>query len=266
MTGAERIFDAITDVRGDYVDAAGDYRFARRHPAVPAAWRQYAALAACLVLIVGGAFALSRVRMGGSGGDAGGGWTSGSANGGSDNGGDGSDWNGAPPPGTAGGSEPGDGAPPPLGGTVEGDPPSGEEAPRGVTALRAEGETESVSVLRELTLTFREDGTVLAEDRYVLTNTGTEDVTVTLRWGAAALVSCSRNAEILEDNAYRVAIPDGCTAELVLESVAVPADGVLTVEEPQGFAALESTVSIVNRQWMEERGVTVMLGDTVLDP
>ena len=54
MTGAEQIFDAITQVRDDYVDAAGDYRFARRRWTVPAAWRQYAALAACLVLIVGG--------------------------------------------------------------------------------------------------------------------------------------------------------------------------------------------------------------------
>ena len=64
MTGAEQIFDAITQVRDDYVDAAGDYRFARRRWTVPAAWRQYAALAACLVLIVGGVFALSQVRMG----------------------------------------------------------------------------------------------------------------------------------------------------------------------------------------------------------
>ena len=58
MSGAERIFDAITNVRSDYVDEAGDYRFVRRHRwTVAAEWRRYAALAACLALIVGGTFA-----------------------------------------------------------------------------------------------------------------------------------------------------------------------------------------------------------------
>lgn len=274
MSGAERIFDAITNVRSDYVDEAGDYRFVRRHRwTVPAEWRRYAALAACLALIVGGTFALSQVRMGSSGGD---GWngSSGSANGGAvsgDSAGGGWDANTALPPE---GAEPGDAAPPPTGPAV-GEPPSGEWSygsggpvalAQKIPALTAEGAAECVTAARTLTLTFFEDGSVRSEDRYVLSNTGAEGCAMTLRWDGAELVDWSRNMEVLEDDAHRLGIPDGCTAELVLESAAVPADGVLTVEEPQGFAVTESTVSIVNRQWMEERGITVTLGDTAIDP
>ena len=66
---AEILFDAVTGIRPELVERALDAPI-RRRPV----WRRYAALAACLALIVGGAFALSQVRMGSSGGD---GWTTG---------------------------------------------------------------------------------------------------------------------------------------------------------------------------------------------
>ena len=272
MSGADRLFDAITEVRGDYIDAAGDCRFVRRRT-LPAAWRQYAAVAACLALIVGGVFALSQVRMGGS--DGGNGWSGSADNGGGAAGGG---WNGstASPPGSA---EPGDAAPPT--GPAGEDPPSGEgsygsEVPAAlaqkIPALTAEGETEHVTAARTLTLTFSEDHRIVrAEDRYVLTNTGAEGCTVTLRCDGVELVDWSGDMEMeweYEDNIGRgrLVLPAGCTAEWVLESAVVPVDGVLTVEEPQGFAVTESTVTIVNRQWMEERGITVMLGGEGIDP
>lgn len=49
MNKAEKLFDAITDVRDDLIDAAQTYRFKRRVPL----WKRYGSLAACLILLLG---------------------------------------------------------------------------------------------------------------------------------------------------------------------------------------------------------------------
>jgi len=49
MNKAEKLFDAITDVRDDLIDAAQTYRFRRRAPL----WKRYGSLAACLILLLG---------------------------------------------------------------------------------------------------------------------------------------------------------------------------------------------------------------------
>ena len=49
MRGAEKLFDAITEVREDLVEEALDYRFQAKK-AVP--WQRYAKWAACLALVV----------------------------------------------------------------------------------------------------------------------------------------------------------------------------------------------------------------------
>ena len=262
MTGAERVFDAITQVRDDYVDAAGDHRFARRRWTAPPTWRQYAALAACLVLIVGGAFALSQVRMGSmdNGGD---GWTGGSANAGSG-------WNGnaAPPPE---GDEPGDTAPPPTG-PDEGDPPSGEgsgcelalywdctDGAVPTLVLEAEG----VTVTREVTLMFYESAPTWVKDRYILT-AGESGGMVTAHYEGAAFLNWSGDAAELEDGTF--ALPAGGMAEAVIRTEAAAAGSVLSLAEPEGVTPEDTTVIVASRRWMEKRGITVMLGDTVLDP
>lgn len=228
---------------------------------MPPAWRQYAALAACLVLIVGGAFALSQVRMGsmGNGGD---GWTGGSANAGGG-------WNGnaAPPPE---GDEPGDTAPPPTG-PDEGGAPSGEgsgcelvlswdctDGAVPTLALEAEG----VTVTREVTLMFYESAPTWVTDRYILT-AGESGGLVTARYEGAAFLNWSGDAAELEDGTF--ALPAGGMAEAVICTEAA-AGSVLSLAEPEGVTPEDTTVIIASRQWMEERGITVMLGDTVLDP
>ena len=73
---AEILFDAITAVREDLIEAAQNYVFHKK----PSAWRRYAALAACLVVVVGLGFGAVRLGllggMGGSGSN-----TSGAADG-----------------------------------------------------------------------------------------------------------------------------------------------------------------------------------------
>ena len=64
---AEILFDAITAVREDLIEAAQNYVFRKK----PSAWRRYAALAACLVVVAGLGFGAVRLGllggMGGSG-------------------------------------------------------------------------------------------------------------------------------------------------------------------------------------------------------
>ena len=64
MRGAEKLFDAITEVREDLVEEALDYRFQAKK-AVP--WQRYAKWAACLALVVciGYLAANLDLRMGG---------------------------------------------------------------------------------------------------------------------------------------------------------------------------------------------------------
>lgn len=264
MSGADRLFDAITEVRGDYIDAAGDFRFVRR--SLPAAWRRYAALAACLALILSGALALSRMRMGSSGGNAG---STGGADSGYDIGGtDGSGWNGAALPEDR---EPsGDTAPPPMGPAGEGDTPDGEYgeyppcwdcADGAVPALTLK--TEGVTVAREVTLEFYEGSPTWVKDRYILT-AGVSGGTVTVRYDGPSFPHWSGDAAEQEDGTY--ALDAGGTAEVVLCTEVKTAYGVLSLAEPEGVTPTDTTVIVAGRQWMEARGITVTLGDTVLDP
>ena len=73
---AEILFDAITAVREDLIEAAQNYVFHKK----PSAWLRYAALAACLVVVAGLGFGALRLGlldgMGGSGSN-----TSGAADG-----------------------------------------------------------------------------------------------------------------------------------------------------------------------------------------
>lgn len=66
VSGGEKLFDAITGVREDLVEEALDYRFAR-----PAAhWQRMAALAACLLFVVGVSLGALRFFTWGCGGAA----------------------------------------------------------------------------------------------------------------------------------------------------------------------------------------------------
>ena len=62
MSGAEKLFDAITEVREDLIDEALDYRFVRKKAIH---WQRYAALAACLALVVCIGYLAANLRMGG---------------------------------------------------------------------------------------------------------------------------------------------------------------------------------------------------------
>lgn len=65
---SEIFFDAITNIREDLVEEAQEFVFRKHH-----VWRRYAGMAACLVLAVTllfGAYQLSQIRMGSSGGSA----------------------------------------------------------------------------------------------------------------------------------------------------------------------------------------------------
>jgi len=57
MSKAEKLFEAITDVRDDLVEDALDHRFVRRPPL----WQRYGGLVACLAIVLG---ALTLFRMG----------------------------------------------------------------------------------------------------------------------------------------------------------------------------------------------------------
>ena len=56
---AEILFDAITAVREDLIEAAQNYVFHKK----PSAWRRYAALAACLVMVAGLGFGALRLGL-----------------------------------------------------------------------------------------------------------------------------------------------------------------------------------------------------------
>ena len=62
MSGAEKLFDAITEVREDLVEEALDYRFPQKKP-IP--WQRYVPLAACLALVVCIGYLAANLRMGG---------------------------------------------------------------------------------------------------------------------------------------------------------------------------------------------------------
>ena len=238
MSGAEKFFDAITEVREDLLEEALDYRFTKRK-AIP--WQRYAGLAACLALVVCIGYLAANLRMGGM--DAAAGNSTGSGNGtvtdGADAGGDTAD--GAAPEDS---DTTGDSAMPPpndAGGAGE----SGAAIGSAVPALSLAEAVEGITAERTLTLEFAPDGTVYATDVYTLANAGTEPVTVALAFDDAA-ASCTVDGVSVEDGAHVSLLKAGASAEIVLRSKAAVEGDTLALDSPVNLTVAEASLVLQN--------------------
>ncbi len=240
MRGAEKLFDAITEVREDLVEEALDYRFQAKK-AVP--WQRYAKWAACLALVVciGYLAANLDLRMGGmnsaagnSGSNGAAGETTGDT---ADDAGDSDlttgagapeDSDGSAAPGDSSGSESGT-----VGGSV-------------VPALSLAEEDSGVTAVRTLVLTFYQDGTAIATDYYTLTNSGEAAVTVTLCYEGAGVRACLLDGEEISSGTA-LTLESGETAEVVLDSAVTPEDNTLTLATPGNLEVPEATLHLINQ-------------------
>ena len=240
MRGAEKLFDAITEVREDLVEEALDYRFQAKK-AVP--WQRYAKWAACLALVVciGYLAANLDLRMGGmnsaagnSGSNSAAGETTGDT---ADDAGDSDlttgagapeDSDGSAAPGDSSGSESGT-----VGGSV-------------VPALSLAEEDSGVTAVRTLVLTFYQDGTAIATDYYTLTNSGEAAVTVTLCYEGAGVRACLLDGEEISSGTA-LTLESGETAEVVLDSAVTPEDNTLTLATPGNLEVPEATLHLINQ-------------------
>ena len=240
MSGAEKLFDAITEVREDLVEEALDYRFQAKK-AVP--WQRYAKWAACLALVVciGYLAANLDLRMGGmnsaagnSGSNGAAGETTGDT---ADDAGDSDlttgagapeDSDGSAAPGDSSGSESGT-----VGGSV-------------VPALSLAEEDSGVTAVRTLVLTFYQDGTAIATDYYTLTNSGEAAVTVTLCYEGAGVRACLLDGEEISSGTA-LTLESGETAEVVLDSAVTPEDNTLTLATPGNLEVPEATLHLINQ-------------------
>ena len=238
MRGAEKLFDAITEVREDLVEEALDYRFQAKK-AVP--WQRYAKWAACLALVVciGYLAANLDLRMGGmnsaagnSGSNSAAGETTGDT---ADDAGDSDLTTGAGAPEDSDGSAaPGDG---------------GESEAAGssvVPALSLAEEDSSITAVRTLALEFYQDGTAIATDYYTLTNSGEAAVTVTLCYEGAGVRACLLNGEEISSGTA-LTLESGETAEVVLDSAVTPEDNTLTLATPGNLEVPEATLHLINQ-------------------
>ena len=238
MRGAEKLFDAITEVREDLVEEALDYRFQAKK-AVP--WQRYAKWAACLALVVciGYLAANLDLRMGGmnsaagnSGSNSAAGETTGDT---ADDAGDSDLTTGAGAPEDSDGSAaPGDG---------------GESEAAGssvVPALSLAEEDSGVTAVRTLVLTFYQDGTAIATDYYTLTNSGEAAVTVTLCYEGAGVRACLLDGEEISSGTA-LTLESGETAEVVLDSAVTPEDNTLTLATPGNLEVPEATLHLINQ-------------------
>ena len=240
MSGAEKLFDAITEVREDLVEEALDYRFQAKK-AVP--WQRYAKWAACLALVVciGYLAANLDLRMGGmnsaagnSGSNSAAGETTGDT---ADDTGDSDlttgagapeDSDGSAAPGDSSGSESGT-----VGGSV-------------VPALSLAEEDSSITAVRTLALEFYQDGTAIATDYYTLTNSGEAAVTVTLCYEGAGVRACLLDGEEISSGTA-LTLESGETAEVVLDSAVTPEDNTLTLATPGNLEVPEATLHLINQ-------------------
>lgn len=240
MRGAEKLFDAITEVREDLVEEALDYRFQAKK-AVP--WQRYAKWAACLALVVciGYLAANLDLRMGGmnsaagnSGSNGAAGETTGDT---ADDAGDSDlttgagapeDSDGSAAPGDSSGSESGT-----VGGSV-------------VPALSLAEEDSGVTAVRTLVLTFYQDGTAIATDYYTLTNSGEAAVTVTLCYEGAGVRACLLDGEEISSGTA-LTLESGETAEVALDSAVTPEDNTLTLATPGNLEVPEATLHLINQ-------------------
>ena len=238
MRGAEKLFDAITEVREDLVEEALDYRFQAKK-AVP--WQRYAKWAACLALVVciGYLAANLDLRMGGmnsaagnSGSNSAAGETTGDT---ADDAGDSDLTTGAGAPEDSDGSAaPGDG---------------GESEAAGssvVPALSLAEEDSSITAVRTLALEFYQDGTAIATDYYTLTNSGEAAVTVTLCYEGAGVRACLLDGEEISSGTA-LTLESGATAEVVLDSAVTPEDNTLTLATPGNLEVPEATLHLINQ-------------------
>ena len=228
MTGAEKLFDAITAVREDLVEEALDYRFQAKKT-IP--WQRYAKWAACLALVVciGYLAANLDLGMGGMNSTAD---SSGSANGaGETTGNTGND--------TGDSATGSDGAAPEDGGESEA---VGSSV---VPALSLAEADSGVTAERTLTLEFASDGTVYATDVYILTNAGTEPVTAALAFDDAA-VSCTVDGVSVEDGAHVSLLKAGASAEIVLRSKAAVEGDTLALDSPVNLTVAQAALVLQN--------------------
>ena len=238
MRGAEKLFDAITEVREDLVEEALDYRFQAKK-AVP--WQRYAKWAACLALVVciGYLAANLDLRMGGmnsaagnSGSNGAAGETTGDT---ADDAGDSDLTTGAGAPEDSDGSAaPGDG---------------GESEAAGssvVPALSLAEEDSGVTAVRTLVLTFYQDGTAIATDYYTLTNSGEAAVTVTLCYEGTGVRACLLDGEEISSGTA-LTLESGETAEVALDSAVTPEDNTLTLATPGNLEVPEATLHLINQ-------------------
>ena len=240
MRGAEKLFDAITEVREDLVEEALDYRFQAKK-AVP--WQRYAKWAACLALVVciGYLAANLDLRMGGMNSAAGNSGSNGAAGetigDTADDAGDSDlttgagapeDSDGSAAPGDSSGSESGT-----VGGSV-------------VPALSLAEEDSGVTAVRTLVLTFYQDGTAIATDYYTLTNSGEAAVTVTLCYEGAGVRAYLLDGEEISSGTA-LTLESGETAEVVLDSAVTPEDNTLTLATPGNLEVPEATLHLINQ-------------------
>ena len=238
MRGAEKLFDAITEVREDLVEEALDYRFQAKK-AVP--WQRYAKWAACLALVVciGYLAANLDLRMGGmnsaagnSGSNGAAGETTGDT---ADDAGDSDLTTGAGAPEDSDGSAaPGDG---------------GESEAAGssvVPALSLAEEDSSITAVRTLALEFYQDGTAIATDYYTLTNSGEAAVTVTLCYEGPGVRAYLLDGEEISSGTA-LTLESGETAEVVLDSAVTPEDNTLTLATPGNLEVPEATLHLINQ-------------------
>ena len=233
MRGAEKLFDAITEVREDLVEEALDHRFQAKK-AIP--WQRYAKWAACLALVVciGYLAANLDLRMGSMNSAAG---NSGSNSAAGETTGDTADDAGD---GSTSGS---DGAAPENGGSGgESEPTPSSEVP----ALSLAEEDSGVTAVRTLTLEFAPDGTASATDRYTLTNGGETAVTVTLCYEGTDVFFCTLNGDEISSGT-QLTLESGGTAEVVLYSAVMPEDNTLTLAVPGNLEVPEATLHLIDQ-------------------
>ena len=240
MTGAEKLFDAITAVREDLVEEALDYRFQAKKT-IP--WQRYAKWAACLALVVciGYLAANLDLGMGGMNSTAD---SSGSANGAAgETTDDTADDTGDSGPST------GAGAPEDSDGAAPGDSSGSESEAVGssvVPALSLAEEDSGVTAVRTLTLEFYQGGTAAATDQYTLTNSGGSAVTVTLCYEGAGVRVCLLDGEEISSGTA-LTLESGETAEVVLDSAVTPEDNTLTLATPGNLEVPEATLHLINQ-------------------
>ena len=237
MSGAEKFYDAITQVREDLVEEALDYRFTRRRTI---RWQRYVPLAACLALVVYIGYLAANLRMGGMN-TAGG-------NDGSDNSAATGESAGAADDGALpgdGGDTTVDGALPPANDFESGGGSAGGGALTGsVPALGLTAEAEGLTAARELTLEFAADGTVYATDVYTLANAGTEPATAALAFDDAN-ISCSVDGAAAENGAP-VSLAAGESAEIILRSRAAVDGDVLALASPGNLTVTQAVLVLRN--------------------